>query len=183
MLPEDNSVKLTKRELEVFTRYFIKGQDRRLIAKDLGMAPKTVSNHLDRAKEKIGRENLGTFSPRVIYAQSTEKKCEMDFLRETLRNDLGLIRKLRSGIINKESAMALATSGIAYKPQLMSENGKTFLIMSKSRHKKILRVSPEDRPNAAPAIRKLGLSPQRISPEGDRTYIVTNSELARIKNL
>ncbi len=182
MLHEDMSEKLTKKEQEVFSRYFIKGQDRRLIAKELDMAPKTVSNHLDRAKKKIGRENLGTFSPRVIYAQDTKKKCEMDLMREILKNDLGLIRKLRSGIINKESAMAMATSGMAYKHQLMSENGKTFLIMSKSRHKKILRVSPDDRQNAAPAIRKLGLSPQRISPEGDRTYIVTNTELAKINH-
>jgi len=107
---------------------------------------------------------------------------------ETLNRDPGLVRMLYdayghgNGLTTKEKGMALATSGVgSFRSDSMRENGKTFMIMSKSRHYKIMRLDAERRKLASRGLSATGVTPVRISPEGDAEYIITPSELAKIK--
>lgn len=195
MQVKDIAVKLTEKEEKVLT-FYIQGKNRKLIAQDLGIKPSTVSVHLKNAKKKIGNENLPTFLPRVNYADKlshilpvkTEEKSECDQLKETLSKDPGLVRMLYDahghgeGLTTRDKGMALATTGVgAYRSDLMRENGKTFMIMSKSRHCKIMRLDAERRKLASRGLSAAGVKPVRVSVEGDAEYIVTPSELAKIR--
>src|SRR5690606_18620370 len=77
-------------------------------------------------------------------------KTEKEELQELLEKDPGYVRAVYEacthGHITKEKAIGLAISGVGeYRNHIMKENGKFFMILSKSRNNKILRIEAERR--------------------------------------
>lgn len=179
-MPTDGKNRLTSTEAKVFALYAA-GKSRKLIAQELSMAPRTVSNHLQRAKKKTQNNNLVTFSPRAELAPSTSCEAERDRLLRVIKTDPGAIKIARLGGATKEQLIGLAACGAGeYKARAMSENGKIFKIMSKGVRNKVLFVSAERRTEANKLLAPLGLKPERVSFEGDATYVITPSEFFTI---
>ncbi len=162
------------------------------IAKHLGVTDRTIQNHRKKNGDVIPEETDGGMRERPLSGYVTplhnfkDRRAERIILREILEKDMGLVRMFydthTTSAIVEERANALASfSNGTFQKRLMSQNGQTLKMLGKKHGSVKIKVFAEQRPELNPVFGMEGITPIRTSIENDAEYVVTHSELHRLR--
>lgn len=160
------------------------------IGAQLGVSERTVNGHQrkngDVAPEKISnsvreRPLSGYITPARNFK---DRRPEQVILQEILDKDMGLVRMFydihTTGALWEDRANALASfSNGTFQKTLMSQNGQTLKMLGK--RDLTVKVFAEERVELNSVFAANGITPVRTSIEGDAEYIVTQTELHRLR--
>ncbi|MBT9146755.1 MAG: hypothetical protein DDT32_00497 [Syntrophomonadaceae bacterium] len=174
------------------TRLTNKGISVPKIAKHLGVTDRTIQNHRKKNSDVIPEETGGGMRERPLNGYVTplhnfkDRRAERIILLEILEKDKGLVRMFydthTTSAIAEERANALASfSNGTFQKRLMSQNGQTLKMLGRKHGSVKIKVFAEQRPELNPIFAIEGITPIRTSIENDAEYVVTHSELHRLR--
>jgi len=160
------------------------------IGAQLGVSERTINGHQrkngDVAPEKLSnRIKERPLSGYITPARNPrDRRTEQAILQEILEKDMGLVRMFydihTTGALWEDRANALASfSNGTFQKTLMSQNGQTLKMLGK--RDLTVKVFAEERVELNSVFAANGITPVRTSIEGDAEYIVTQTELHRLR--